>query len=64
MTEDSSMVVQLAEEWDDSLQSKEEIEASLLHKYEAAVRRERALAYSYTHQVNVSCLYWMQGNIR
>lgn len=45
------MVVQLAEEWDDSLQSKEEIEASLLHKYEAAVRRERALAYSYTHQV-------------
>ncbi|KAF3641128.1 putative mitochondrial import inner membrane translocase subunit TIM14-1-like [Capsicum annuum] len=38
------------EEWDDSLQSKERIEASLLGKYEAAIRRERALAYSYSHQ--------------
>ncbi|CAL1374338.1 unnamed protein product [Linum trigynum] len=37
-------------EWDDSLQSKEQIEANLLHKQEAAVRRERALAYAYTHQ--------------
>ncbi|KAL6545991.1 hypothetical protein OROGR_009865 [Orobanche gracilis] len=41
---------QMGEEWDDSLQSKEKIEANLLHKYEAAMRRERALAYSYTHQ--------------
>ncbi|KAL6494800.1 hypothetical protein OROGR_031600 [Orobanche gracilis] len=40
----------MGEEWDDSLQSKEKIEANLLHKYEAAMRRERALAYSYTHQ--------------
>ncbi|CAN4117023.1 unnamed protein product [Withania somnifera] len=38
------------EEWDDSLQSKERIETSLLSKYEAAIRRERALAYSYSHQ--------------
>ncbi|XP_019151925.1 PREDICTED: protein IQ-DOMAIN 1-like [Ipomoea nil] len=38
------------EEWDDSLQSKEQIEANLLSKYEAATRRERALAYSYSHQ--------------
>ncbi|OIT30163.1 PREDICTED: protein IQ-DOMAIN 1-like [Nicotiana attenuata] len=38
------------EEWDDSLQSKEQIDASLLSKYEAATRRERALAYSYSHQ--------------
>ncbi|CAN4092568.1 unnamed protein product [Withania somnifera] len=38
------------EEWDDSAQSKEQIEASLLSKYEAAVRRERALAYSYSLQ--------------
>ncbi|TMX00115.1 hypothetical protein EJD97_001371 [Solanum chilense] len=38
------------EEWDDSLQSKERVEASLLSKYEAAIRRERALAYSYSHQ--------------
>lgn len=42
---------QMGEEWDASLQSKEQIEASMLHKYEAAMRRERALAYSYTHQV-------------
>lgn len=38
------------EEWDDSVQSKEKIEAKLLSKYEAAMRRERALAYSYSHQ--------------
>ncbi|XP_019191392.1 PREDICTED: protein IQ-DOMAIN 1-like isoform X2 [Ipomoea nil] len=38
------------DEWDDSLQSKEKIEASLLSRYEAAMRRERALAYSYSHQ--------------
>lgn len=42
--------LRMGEEWDDSQQSKEQIEASLLHKYEAAMRRERALAYSYTHQ--------------
>uniref|UniRef100_M1AP92 Calmodulin binding protein n=1 Tax=Solanum tuberosum TaxID=4113 RepID=M1AP92_SOLTU len=39
------------EEWNDTLQSKEQIEASLLGRYEAAMRRERALAYSYSHQV-------------
>ncbi|GER51308.1 IQ-domain 2 [Striga asiatica] len=38
------------EDWDDSVQSKEQIEASLQHKQEAAMRRERALAYAYTHQ--------------
>ncbi|CAI0411665.1 unnamed protein product, partial [Linum tenue] len=42
--------LQIGAEWDDSLQSKEQIEANLLHKQEAAVRRERALAYAYTHQ--------------
>ncbi|GER50320.1 IQ domain-containing protein [Striga asiatica] len=42
--------LRLGEEWDDSVQSKEQIEANLLHKFEAAMRRERALAYSYTHQ--------------
>ncbi|KAE9612294.1 hypothetical protein Lal_00022114 [Lupinus albus] len=44
--------MRLGEEWDDSLQSKEQIEAKLLCKYEAATRRERALAYSYSHQKN------------
>lgn len=42
--------LQMPEEWDDSLQSKEETEAKLLSKYEAARRRERALAYSFSHQ--------------
>ncbi|XP_073122953.1 protein IQ-DOMAIN 2-like [Henckelia pumila] len=42
--------LRMGEEWDDSLQSKEQIEASLLQKYEATMRRERALAYSFTHQ--------------
>ncbi|XLS61509.1 hypothetical protein HN51_015737 [Arachis hypogaea] len=44
--------MRIGEEWDDSLQSKEQIEAKLLGKYEAAMRRERALAYAFTHQQN------------
>ncbi|XP_024994112.1 protein IQ-DOMAIN 1-like [Cynara cardunculus var. scolymus] len=36
--------------WDDSRKSKEETEASLQSKQEAAVRRERALAYAHTQQ--------------
>ncbi|KAK4797944.1 hypothetical protein SAY86_030270 [Trapa natans] len=42
--------MKIGEEWDDSLQSKEQIEAGLLKKFEAAMRRERALAYAFTHQ--------------
>ncbi|XP_076882032.1 protein IQ-DOMAIN 2-like [Bidens hawaiensis] len=42
--------LQMGEEWNDSLQSKEEIEAKLLSKYEATMRRERAMAYSFSHQ--------------
>lgn len=42
---------QIGEEWDDSIQSKERIEANLLSKHEAAMRRERALAYAFSHQV-------------
>lgn len=41
---------QIGEEWNDSLQSKEQIEAKLLSKYEATMRRERAMAYSFSHQ--------------
>lgn len=40
----------MSEEWDDSMQSKEQIEASLLSKQEALMRRERALAYAFSHQ--------------
>ena len=39
--------------WDDSLQSFEEVEARKLSKQEAAVKRERALAYAFSHQVCV-----------
>ncbi|PIN16731.1 hypothetical protein CDL12_10606 [Handroanthus impetiginosus] len=40
----------IAENWDDSTQSKERIEANLQNRLEAAIRRERALAYAYSHQ--------------
>ncbi|CAL5185482.1 unnamed protein product [Lathyrus oleraceus] len=40
----------VGEEWDDSLQSKEQIDAKLLQRQEAAFKRERALAYSFSHQ--------------
>lgn len=42
--------LKMGEEWDDSLQSKEQIEAGLLNKQGAAMRRERALAYAFSHQ--------------
>ncbi|XP_044483611.1 protein IQ-DOMAIN 2-like [Mangifera indica] len=44
------IATQMGDDWDDSLQSKEKIEASLLSKFEAAMRRERAMAYSFSHQ--------------
>ncbi|KAK8971479.1 Protein IQ-DOMAIN 1 [Platanthera guangdongensis] len=42
--------LRMNEEWDDSLQSKQQIEAGLLSKQEASIRRERALAYAFSHQ--------------
>ena len=45
------MLYQMGENWDDSTQSKEQIEASLISRQEAAIRRERALAYAFSHQV-------------
>ncbi|KAL0402466.1 UNVERIFIED_CONTAM: protein IQ-DOMAIN 1 [Sesamum latifolium] len=42
--------VSVGENWNDSTQSKEKIEANIHHRQEAASRRERALAYAYTHQ--------------
>ncbi|CAI0427032.1 unnamed protein product [Linum tenue] len=40
----------MKEGWDDSVQSKEQVESNMLSKFEAAMRRERALAYSFSHQ--------------
>jgi hypothetical protein len=37
--------------WDDSTQTPEEIQAKILGKQEAALKRERALAYAFSHQV-------------
>jgi hypothetical protein len=37
-------------EWDDRAQSKEQVDVKLLSKYEATMRRERAMAYSFSHQ--------------
>ncbi|KAF3329911.1 protein IQ-DOMAIN 1-like isoform X2 [Carex littledalei] len=42
--------LKLSGDWNQSIQSKEQIEANLLHKQEAALRRERSLAYAYSHQ--------------
>ncbi|KAK1389470.1 IQ-domain 1 [Heracleum sosnowskyi] len=42
--------LQMGENWNDSVQSKEQIEAKLLSKYDATMRRERAMAYSFSHQ--------------
>ncbi|KAJ8755276.1 hypothetical protein K2173_019074 [Erythroxylum novogranatense] len=38
------------EDWDDSLLTKEEIEARMQRKVEAVVKRERQMAYAYSHQ--------------
>lgn len=42
----------MGENWNDSVQSKEQIEAKLLSKYDATMRREKAQAYSFSHQVS------------
>nr|XP_043609512.1 protein IQ-DOMAIN 14 [Erigeron canadensis] len=39
------------EHWDDSLITKEEREARLQKKMEAVIKRERAMAYAYSHQL-------------
>ncbi|KAL0388104.1 UNVERIFIED_CONTAM: protein IQ-DOMAIN 14 [Sesamum radiatum] len=41
----------LNEDWDDSVLTKEEIEARLRRKVEAIIKRERAMAYAYSHQL-------------
>ncbi|CAA0818424.1 IQ-domain 13 [Striga hermonthica] len=39
------------EDWDDSLLTKEEVEARRRKKAEAVIKRERAMAYAYSHQL-------------
>jgi len=42
------------EDWDDSLVTKEEREARLQRKTEALSKREKAMAYAYSHQASTS----------
>ncbi|XP_051145355.1 protein IQ-DOMAIN 2-like isoform X2 [Andrographis paniculata] len=42
--------LKVGDEWNFSLLSKEQIMTNLIQKYGAAMRRERSLAYSHTHQ--------------
>lgn len=44
------------EQWDDSTLTKEEIEARMKRKFDAIVKRERAMAYAYSHQVHTFSL--------
>jgi hypothetical protein len=39
------------EDWDDSVLTKEEVDARLRKKVEAVIKRERAMAYAYSHQL-------------
>ncbi|XP_059655199.1 protein IQ-DOMAIN 14 [Cornus florida] len=39
------------EDWDDSLLTKEQIEARMQRKVEAVMKRERAMAFAYSHQL-------------
>uniref|UniRef100_A0A7N0UD15 Uncharacterized protein n=1 Tax=Kalanchoe fedtschenkoi TaxID=63787 RepID=A0A7N0UD15_KALFE len=44
------MKLTIGDDWNDSTKSKEKLEASLRQRQEAAVRRERALAYAHAQQ--------------
>lgn len=48
---------QIGENWDDSTLSLEKVEANMLNKQVATMRREKALAYAYTHQVIKLVIY-------
>ncbi|XP_024013599.1 protein IQ-DOMAIN 1 isoform X2 [Eutrema salsugineum] len=43
-------VAKTGENWNDSTLSREKVEANMLNKQVATMRREKALAYAYTHQ--------------
>ncbi|XP_076944623.1 protein IQ-DOMAIN 13-like [Bidens hawaiensis] len=49
---DNNSQKQSEEHWDDSLITKEEREARLQRKADALIKRERAMAYAYSHQLS------------
>ncbi|RRT62007.1 hypothetical protein B296_00015330 [Ensete ventricosum] len=51
-------------EWDDSLLTKAEEEARMRRKVEAVIKRERALAYAYSHQVTPRSAEAMMTGLR
>ncbi|RWW23170.1 hypothetical protein GW17_00012594 [Ensete ventricosum] len=51
-------------EWDDSLLTKAEEEARMRRKEEAVIKRERALAYAYSHQVTPRSAEAMMTGLR
>lgn len=46
----------IAGDFDSSNKSKAQIKAQFVNRKEASVRRERALAYAYTHQVYIKLI--------
>ncbi|KAL6977256.1 hypothetical protein U1Q18_026053 [Sarracenia purpurea var. burkii] len=48
--EKSRAPVTVEEDWNASMRTKDQLEANLQSKQEAAIRRERALAYAHSHQ--------------
>ncbi|KAK4745105.1 hypothetical protein SAY87_011417 [Trapa incisa] len=60
------------EDWDDSLLTKKEVEARLQRKVDAVIRRERAMAYAYSHRSPLTNIHsagypwwwnWLEGQI-
>ncbi|KAL9264509.1 IQ-DOMAIN 2-like protein [Drosera capensis] len=49
-TKETGAALQIVKDWDDSVQTRDQIEARLSYRQEAAVRRERAMAYAFSHQ--------------
>lgn len=50
------MLQAIAGDFDSSNKSKEQIQAKFVNRKEASVRRERALAYAYSHQVYIKLI--------
>lgn len=47
------------DDWDDSVLTKEQVEIRMQRKVEAIIKRERSMAYAYSHQVMLYSLALM-----
>ena len=50
------------DDWDDSVLTKEEVEIRMQKKVEAIIKRERSMAYAYSHQV-YSSIYMLSRTL-